>query len=962
MSNSDPLRYVSLIRNLLLLIIVFLSGCGGSGGGDSGGNNPPPQQSPTGNQAPDLTISSSSSQTEVGSSVELIATVTDDGLPNNILSTNWQIIEPPGANASFSDATALQTTLTFHTAGTFTVEASASDSEYTTSRTVIIEVNAINLAPVANAGIDQTITLPENTVVLTGAYTDDEMPDSSYSFQWELVDPQSTTVNINQPTSLNTEVTFQESGNYVFRLTVSDGTLSNSDTVAVGVNPANPIVGSFPRPANLTCIAPNLTSLRPTKITVEKAFPELIQLGEVIAMKQAPGDFLHWYALLPQGRIVEFTNNSQTTTYRDFLNLESVVRYDTGGELGLLGMAFHPDYRNNGELYVHYTLEETEKVRGDDIIRLRSVISRFVKVNEIWTEEVILKINQPEVLNNGGNLDFDHNGYLLISLGDGGSDNDSLGLAQDTSALLGSILRIDINNGAPYAIPADNPFAGNNLCNDPETVNNANNCPEIFAHGVRKPAFWSVDTAVNTLWLSDNGPNGKAEINIIENGNNYGWNIMEGSQCNTVLDPACNQTGYTPPIFEYDYADATRNVVGGYVYRAGILDFLYGSYLFADTSTGKIYGTKMQGNQYVTEELLDTDLVIYGFARAHNGDLFVLNPTPGIEAKGNNIWKIVPDYTGTEAGQVATNLSQTGCVEVTAPTQPSTAMISYDVINPLWTDRAEKLRFFAIPDGTTINVTTNGDFEFPVGSVLMKHFILDGQYIETRLLMFHPEGWLGYSYEWQYDSNGNPVDAVLLDTAKSKPIGGQTWHYPSRQDCLECHTADAGRAIGTEVLQLNREYTFTENSVYTSNQLLSYEQMGLLTATIPPALLENKLLTLNDVSATYEQRAKSYLHSNCAYCHSPTGPFSNEMDLRFTTPLADMNVCNVRAISGDMGLVYPLLINPAGTYDFPDSVLPLRMEADINSGFRMPPLGTELIDTDALDIIKHWINTISFCP
>ena len=157
-------------------------------------------------------------------------------------------------------------------------------------------------------------------------------------------------------------------------------------------------------------------------------------------------------------------------------------------------------------------------------------------------------------------------------------------------------------------------------------------------------------------------------------------------------------------------------------------------------------------------------------------------------------------------------------------------------------------------------------------------------------------------------------------------------------------------------------YTFPENGISTSNQLLSYEQMGLLSATIPTALLENKLVALDDLSATHEERAKSYLHSNCAYCHSPSAPSSFDMDLRYTTALTDMNICNVQAMSGDMGLINPIILNPTGTYDFPNSVLPLRLEADINSGNRMPPLGTEVIDSDAVTIIKNWINDLSFCP
>ena len=952
--NFNLFTQYSINNFFVFGIVLAIAGCGGSGGEEIA------QEKLAVNQAPEVEISYSESQTTVGNTISLTATVTDDGLPNNTLSSGWRVVNAPAENVDFSSPLALNTSATFRTAGQFTIEFSTSDTEYTAAQSVMIQVEPVNQAPVANAGLDQATTLPENQLTLTGTFTDDELPGLPHSYLWELIEPQNVAVVIEQPTVLSTGVTLPQEGNYIFQLTVSDGDLSSRDTMTIIVDA--PVVGTFPRPTNQTCIAPNLLPLSPSTVTTEQAFPELPHLGEVIAMKQAPGDNLNWYALLPQGKIVEFVNNTLTNTFTDFLNLENIVRYDTGGELGLRGMAFHPDYQNNGELFVHYTMDEVIKVKGNDVTRLRSIISRFSIVDNTWNEEIILKINQPDLTNNGGNLDFDHNGYLLVSLGDGGSDNDTLGMAQDTTTLLGSMLRIDVDNGTPYAIPANNPFSGNNICNDPETVNNANSCPEIYVYGLRKPGYWSVDSAINAVWVGDSGPNSRAEINLIENGNNYGWNIMEGSQCNLILDPNCDQNGLTLPVYDYEFSSPVHNVVAGYVYRGGVLDFLYGSFLFADRFSGELFSSKSQGNQYVTENILNTSMTISGFARSNTGDIYILDPTPGTEAKGNNIWKIVPDYAGTEAGQIATNLSETGCVEPTLPTQAASAMISYDVNNPLWTDNAEKLRFFAIPDGTTINVTATGDFEFPVGSVLMKHFVLNGEYIETRLLMYHPEGWLGYSYEWEYDANGNPVDAVLLDTAKTKPIGDQTWIYPSGQDCLECHTANTGRAIGPEVLQLNRMYTFPENGISTSNQLLSYEQMGLLSATIPTALLENKLVALDDLSATHEERAKSYLHSNCAYCHSPSAPSSFDMDLRYTTALTDMNICNVQAMSGDMGLINPIILNPTGTYDFPNSVLPLRLEADINSGNRMPPLGTEVIDSDAVTIIKNWINDLSFCP
>lgn len=948
-------RYPWLLTLLSIIFIgAFVAACGGSGGGDGAQQNTPV------NQPPQVSITIPTPQTSTGVPLAVSGTVRDDGLPDNNLIVNWQVIDPAGASASIENAGDINTTVTFTEPGTFTLQLSVSDGEFTVSRSIAIQVDAVNQAPVVDAGADQTVTVPDGRIVLSGNFTDDNLSGTPAEFLWQVVEPAGASVIISDASALSTEAIFTNPGNYILSLTVNDGELAASDTVAITVNAA--VVGTFPRPVNQTCIAPNLLPLSPTRIAVQPAFPQLPDLGEVNALKQPPGNNANWYAAQAKGSIVEFANTGSASTTSTFLDLQSSIRYDSGGELGLLGMAFHPDYANNGQVFLHYTMEELVRIKKQDVLRLRSVVSRFTQVNGVWNEEVLLKVNQPTAVNNGGGLEFDHNGNLLISLGDGGTDNDSLGLAQDTSALLGSVLRIDVDNGTPYAIPADNPFAGNALCNDPETVNNGSACPEIYAYGLRNPRHISVDSAINVLWASDSGATSRSEINTIESGRNYGWNVMEGSQCNPNGAVNCDQTGLTLPVYDYLFSDATRNVVGGYVFRSGSIDFLYGRYIFGDMSTGQIFATTMQNNQYVTEQLLDTDLVINAFARSQRGEVFVLDPTPGANGIGNNIWKIVPDLNGTQAGEVAANLSQTGCVDPAVPTQASPAMISYDVINPLWTDSADKQRFFAIPDGTTINVSATGNFEFPVGSVMMKHFILNGQYIETRLLMYHPEGWLGYSYEWQYDSNGNPVDAILLDTGKTKTVGNQTWHYPSRQDCLECHTADTGRSIGLEVLQLNREFTFPLLGIYTSNQLLSYQQMGLLSGSSVQDMLGMKLVARDDVLASSQDRAKSYLHSNCAYCHTPTGPFSVDMDLRYITPLAGMHICNQTAISGDMGLVNPVILNPAGSYDFPESVLPLRMEATLDSGFRMPPLGSEIVDVDAVNMIKTWINDLSVCP
>ena len=566
---------------------------------------------------------------------------------------------------------------------------------------------------------------------------------------------------------------------------------------------SNPIVesGLDSRPSNQTCIAPEQGPLSSPTLALEPAFPDLPDMGAVVAIRQAPGDTSQWYAALQEGRILVFDNSDTVTNSSEFLNIQSQVNFS--GEQGLLGMAFHPDYANNGEIYLYYSTLTPN---------LRSNISRFTFVNNDWQEEIILSIRQPYGNHNGGNIMFGpHDGYLYIGLGDGGGAGDPDRNGQDRFTLLGSMLRIDVDNGVPYSIPTDNPYSGNALCSNPDVVINPEFCPEMFAYGLRNPWRWSFDRVSHELWLGDVGQNRVEEIDIIENGQNYGWVVMEGSECYNSNSTTCNANGdYILPVAEYSHNGGGASVVGGYVYRGNNseLAFLYGSYLFADTYSGQIWRTTHDGNSYTTNTLLDSNLIIYSFAESLHGELYVLSPNGS--GTGNNIYKFSPVTNPAPVSPIPDLLSETGCFDSTSPLIPTSGVIPYDINSPLWSDGAAKERYFAIPDGSQISLTNDGDFIFPTGSVLIKNFYLNDNPIETRLLMRHNDYWGGYSYEWQYDANGNPIDAQLLNSELTKVIEGQNWFYPSGSQCFECHTQAANIALGPESLQLNRDFTYEQ--------------------------------------------------------------------------------------------------------------------------------------------------------
>ncbi|MEP2690542.1 PQQ-dependent sugar dehydrogenase [Maribacter dokdonensis] len=303
------------------------------------------------------------------------------------------------------------------------------------------------------------------------------------------------------------------------------------------------------------------------------------------------------------GIIKSFSSESEVGEVSTFLDISD--RIATESELGLLGFTFHPEFSTNGFLYVVYTPNEE-----------LAVISRF-KVSEndldivdMSSETILLEIPQPDTNHNGGQLAFGPDGYLYIASGDGGGSGDPNGNAQNLENLLGKILRIDVNTtdaGLNYAIPADNPFV---------EVENARG--EIYAYGLRNPWRFSFDVATNTIWAGDVGQGEKEEINLIEKGGNYGWNILEGTSC--FLEDDCDSANTIAPIYEYGHEQNDRSVTGGYVYRGSSLPSLQGLYVYGDFVSGRIWALDVNGNNKL---IVDTDLAISSFGTDANDELYI---------------------------------------------------------------------------------------------------------------------------------------------------------------------------------------------------------------------------------------------------------------------------------------------------------------------------------------------------
>ncbi|MDB5012576.1 MAG: glucose/sorbosone dehydrogenase [Daejeonella sp.] len=325
------------------------------------------------------------------------------------------------------------------------------------------------------------------------------------------------------------------------------------------------------------------------------------------------------------GVISLFENGKLAST--PFLDLRSkMVKIGASyEERGLLGLVLHPQFKTNNKFYVYYSAPSNAS--GSDH---KSVLSEFISngaTADLKSERILLTVEEPESNHNGGCLKFGNDGFLYVSLGDGGGAGDkhgNTGNGQNLNTLLGKILRIDINKGNPYAVPSDNPLVGKN------------GKPEIWAYGFRNPWRFSFDSKTNLLFVADVGQNTWEEVDIVEKGGNYGWKIMEATHC---FDPEknCETSGLILPINEYKHDDGI-SITGGYVYNGSSIAGLTGKYVFADWS-GPFYFLQKSGDKWQRGTIKignkpSEDLKILSFAEDNAGELYVLTNTAGSPERG----------------------------------------------------------------------------------------------------------------------------------------------------------------------------------------------------------------------------------------------------------------------------------------------------------------------------------------
>jgi len=312
-------------------------------------------------------------------------------------------------------------------------------------------------------------------------------------------------------------------------------------------------------------------------------------------------------------------------------------------------------------------------------------------------------------------------------------------------------------------------------------------------------------------------------------------------------------------------------------------------------------------------------------------------------------------------------LSQTGALKDVRQMTPGDGLITYDLIVPFWSDGAVKSRWISVPDAK-IKFAPAGEWAFPAGTVFVKTFELptdethpsERRRLETRMLVCDAKsGVYGVTYKWRADNSDadllatNLIEAIPIQTATG--VRTQQWYYPSRADCLTCHTANAGFVLGVKTRQLNRDFTYP--SGVTNNELRVWNRLGLFDTNFSDADIEKfpKLARANDFSRSLEDRALSYLDANCANCHRPRGTVAY-FDARYDTPLAQQNLINGPVLI-DERIDNPRIIKPN---DIWRSILFMR--TDTTETFKMPPLARNEIDLQGMALLRQWIESLPGPP
>lgn len=717
----------------------------------------------------------------------------------------------------------------------------------------------------------------------------------------------------------------------------------------------------------------------------EVAFPNLTFHNPVgIAPMPGTNNLVVWER---EGRVYFFDKNP--TTAAKALMVDLSAQTQGWDDSGLLGLAFHPNFTTNRYVFLYYTYVTPGTVQGSATQRPTTFIpvrDRLVRYSvrqdgtiNLATETILIDQSSESVWHNGGGMFFHpDDGFLYLSNGD---DEQSGRAGQIDNNLHSGVFRIDVDqrggaishpiprppaapgsSTANYYIPNDNPFVGM-----PGILE------EFFCVGLRSPHRMTIDHVTKRIFIGDVGSGSREEIDIIEPGEsalNFQWSSIEG--LGGALTPPFLGVD-RPPVLDYGHDEGTA-IIGGYVYRGSEFPELSGKYIFGDNGTGNIYyldestvpAAKVllttlpmgpgpnSGNNYVG---------LSGFGEDANHELYLCQ----LSSTAAKIYKLARD--GPPVQQVPLLLSQTGVLTNLANMTPATGFVAYDVNTPLWSDGAQKQRWFAVPNGKTVGYAPTGEWTFPEGSVFVKNFELPiddrnpllKRRVETRVLVRDDLGYVyGATYKWRADLSDADlvVDNEREDITITNSDGStrvQSWFYPGRQTCLQCHTPQSKGVLGLNTPQTHRTHAYPGAS---DNQLRTLNHVGYFSPTIDEASLASlqKMAAIEDTSASVEHRVRSYLDANCSHCHRPGG-VAAFWDARVEVSLAESGIVDGPVLN-DLGVDGARVVTPG---DIARSILHLR-DGTATESYKMPPIAKNVVDQAFMALLDQWIPTVTTPP
>lgn len=671
-----------------------------------------------------------------------------------------------------------------------------------------------------------------------------------------------------------------------------------------------------------------------------------------------------------------------------------------GWEGGSLGIAFHPEFaQGTEEVFVYYRWKED---LSDFTTEGYQRLSRFgwdaanYRI-DADSEEVLIQQFDRKEWHAGGGMFFGLDGFLYLSIGDEGFTSSGYEDSNQRldAGLLGGILRIDVDNNAGrshpirrqprhpgpapdgwpetfsqgYMIPNDNPWLDES----------GGSLEEFAVMGTRSPHAISFDAESNSIWVADVGANRFEEISRASVGDNLEWPWKEGLANTSFFDKPDNVIGQEKgPYIAYG-RDLGASVMGGSVYRGEVFPSLFGSYLFADWVTNRIMavdaGTSdpeivtLIGSLTNLPHELPQSAKISGVYPQPDGEILITvmgqrsAPGPG------KIYRLVKR---NPVDDPPARLSEIGAFADLINLDPMPGIIPYRTGSQLYSDGAEKQRWLAVPnDGTSdrpeeqIEFSADGEWTFPEGTVMIKHFEMPNSLadpgrtirLETRFFIMGENG-IGYGLTYRWNDEG--TEAFLINGAEERTydffdeqdqvINTAIWNYPSRVQCLTCHTANAGFVLGVNTHQLNNPLTYPDNG-QTLNQLTYLEETGVLSGDIGAVAALPRSYTLEDETVSLDLRVRSYLDANCAGCHRPGGLANVDMDLRFGVDNpASRRIFRQPTKSHSSN--YDLNIVEPG--DHQQSELWLRDASEESS--QMPPLGRSMRDEQWVTMLAEWID------